>query len=369
MYRKTIKTFKTILINFLVLLLLFSILEVIWLLQGYQPAVFETVFVPTTSPEFEPIFQADSIGITSYHQNGSRLRIPSDQYFGLNPQGFFSPYDFIKDTSALEDEVKVMLIGDSYTEGCCAEPKAFSFAQSLDREPNVKAYNLGIGGTDPVQYRLVLEKYLPIIKPDQVLVFIYAGNDLLTHAKKPRPHIPQNIAIRGQGLLKSEVIHGDSVYQFHIPEEAYNWHIQNLTLLGENRSIWKRIIRKSAVLSQLYFHLSIAPKINQNDPVLNRLPYTNMELKRMNEFAKQNGTDMLFLLIPSVNDVMDQVNLWEKYGFAFEGLSWSYPDIKKFWVGDYDGLTIDAHFNNVGHLKYYFFLHDLLYPTRQQFLP
>ena len=76
---------------------------------------------------------------------------------------------------------KIFLAGDSFTWGATAEPVTNSFA-SLLQAAGYYIYNAGIPGTGPAQYQQLVEKYVPLLKPDAVAVCLYAGNDL-----KPYP--------------------------------------------------------------------------------------------------------------------------------------------------------------------------------------
>ena len=105
----------------------------------------------------------------------------------LNEEGFRSiSFDF-KDTS----RTSILLIGDSFTWGLNARPKTNSFSDRLLARGYV-VYNAGIIGTDPAQYLTVARKYIPLLKPDFVVVNYYEGNDQMFTIRESVSEHPAN---------------------------------------------------------------------------------------------------------------------------------------------------------------------------------
>ncbi len=181
---------------------------------GITPGICFSIMNPVETIKLREIFKSDSLGIISYEQNSSELpkNVP------INNLGFPSKYDFIKDEK-IDNAHKVMMIGDSYTDGCCATPRDSSFLERLDFHEEFKAYNFGIGGTDIMQYRLILEHFTSIIDPDLIIVAIFLGNDIMPYKKLPRPYTPHVFAIENCGWLASEIYDGKEVKRFQSAEE------------------------------------------------------------------------------------------------------------------------------------------------------
>ncbi|MEM7038587.1 MAG: hypothetical protein AAF570_16500, partial [Bacteroidota bacterium] len=243
-----------------------------------------------------------------------------------------------------------MVVGDSYAEGCCLQDRNYSFAGLLAQNAGVRVYNFAILGTDPLQYRLVLENYVEKVQPDLILSFIYLGNDLMPYPREPRPGKPIGFNVAGYGVMLYEIPFGDSIYRFDSPEESYTWYLENLTLLGPERSWWNRTFGKSALYTHLYYALEVESKLSPYDPWKNKSPYTSNEISKMVKIAEADAIPIMLMGIPSPEDVLNQVNLKEEYQFVFGEYEWNYPDISTFWEGDFDGISRSNHFNRFGHV-------------------
>ena len=321
---------------------------------GMVPGIYYNIISPVDIVEDRKIFEADSFGISKYAKNSDAI-----DFTLINNLGFPSPYDFVAEEQT-PDIKRVMIVGDSYVNGCCAEPMDSSFTSLLDLREDIKVFNFGIGGTDPVQYRLILENYINLIRPDIVIVGVYLGNDILPYERIPRPNIPNIFAIKDCGWLASEIYDGEKVVQFENAQEAYDWYYRELTILGPKRTVFQKVISKSSYLSSLYFKISLKKMEESYNPKVTQSEYCNKEVERINEICKSKDVDYFIVGIPSPIDIIEQPNLDEKYGFVFKDIVWYHPDISTFTINDYDGKELNNHFNNSGHKKFYYFLKTLL---------
>ncbi|MDB5284332.1 MAG: hypothetical protein JWO06_3407, partial [Bacteroidota bacterium] len=103
----------------------------------------------------------------------------------LNSAGFRSP-EFLETVNSAP---KVLLLGDSYTYGHSTKNKTYSFADLLMTK-KYAVYNTGLSAADPPQYLSVARKYIPLIKPQYVVVNICMANDVDYYEKKYRPYQP-----------------------------------------------------------------------------------------------------------------------------------------------------------------------------------
>jgi len=100
----------------------------------------------------------------------------------LNDQGFRSKPFIPKQP----DEVRLIVIGDSTVFGIGVE-ETDTVSSLLQDQLNARTgpgastiysvYNLGVGGYGPAEYYLLAKRYIPILKPDFVVVAWFTGND------------------------------------------------------------------------------------------------------------------------------------------------------------------------------------------------
>lgn len=80
-------------------------------------------------------------------------------------------------------KTKVLLLGDSFTWGNAASNLTSSFADLLAAKGYV-VFNTGISGADPAQYQAIARQYIPLLKPDIIIVNFFMGNDIM-YSKRP----------------------------------------------------------------------------------------------------------------------------------------------------------------------------------------
>jgi hypothetical protein len=76
------------------------------------------------------------------------------------------------------DQVDILAIGDSMTYGLMAKMRE-TWPYALGEVTGKSVYNAGMGGYGPLQYMHVLKTRAPALQPDQVIVMLYPGNDLM----------------------------------------------------------------------------------------------------------------------------------------------------------------------------------------------
>jgi lysophospholipase L1-like esterase len=97
-------------------------------------------------------------------------------YLHYNKDGFPSSEASVA-RSASRQQTSVALIGDSFIEGYYLpfeQTLAYSLEQSIDKQ----ILNLGVSGYSPGQYLLMARKHLPDFNVTDVVVFIFAFNDI-----------------------------------------------------------------------------------------------------------------------------------------------------------------------------------------------
>lgn len=348
--------------RFIIFLVFFLIAEVVLRVIGFKPGVIDNFYYHRGELVYDSILYGDEFGIT--HATRDAQVITGAE---INSEGFFSSVEFTPESiEAIKDSGQkvVMLIGDSYTQGCCADHFNASFAQLLNNQDDFVVLNFGIPGADPVQYRLIVEKYAQILHPDLIVLAVYGGNDILEYDRTAKPYVPLSYPIKGGPWLNSEgpiYLTKQGTY-FKSFDEAKSHYFEYFSLWGEESSIFEKKIRNSIILSKPYLiwkrNKRNAQIRHQMPESLERMPYSFQNLDSLKSTANSQGIPVLFSLIPSPSDVESQVDLEVKYGFVFNEIEYFSPDNLK--VSDYDGLSDANHFNNQGHQKFADFLRTLI---------
>ncbi|PBQ30980.1 hypothetical protein CNR22_04075 [Sphingobacteriaceae bacterium] len=334
---------------------------------GWQPGTWFNDLKMQEKPEYEPRFTSDNQGINHILRT-SNILMPGTV---INRQGFRDTMDYTP--AAIESLRKntgkevVMVIGDSYVEGCCPDNMSKTFTDIVNRTNKYAILNLGVAGTDPLQYELVAKKYIPLLKPDRVLVVVYFGNDLLTGARKPTPGVPILYPFKNNKWIYSVApaeIAGKEGYTFKSADEAYQFYIDNYTLRGHKNNLFEKTIGYSVILSKVYLGIRQGIRHNQWQKIAATLPNRNdtlltyEHLRSIKYFCDSLLTPAVFIGIPQPREAADAEKLRARYQPYFKDLLWSVP--YNLTLKDYDGMEMFNHFNNEGSKKYADFLEKTL---------
>lgn len=348
----------------MVFAVLFILAEIGLRMVGYKPGVIEDYYFHKGEAAYDSLLYADEVGITHIVPGVSLINDGE-----VNSEGFMSSIEFSSESiQAIRDSGKkiVMLIGDSYTQGCCADSYNASFAQLLNQSDAYTILNFGIPGADPVQYRLIVEKYAATIKPDLIVVAVYGGNDILEYDRKAKPFVPLAYPIKDGPWLNSEgpyYLTKKGTY-FKNFDEAKAHYFEYFSMWGDDASLVEKTIRYSVILSRPYMKWKTRRRSQQiKGFVLEDFvhqPHSFQNLKKLNAFAEELQIPVQFALIPSPSDIDAKRDLSKKYGFVFRELPYQTPS--NLTIADYDGLADGNHFNNAGHQKFAKFLSTLIEP-------
>ncbi len=364
---KVPKTFRQRLkIQLTVFFVLFILAEIVLRLFGMKAGTLMDDFKVEDNPVYVARFESDEMGINHIIPKKEMLIWGSV----INKQGFRGKIDY---TPEVMDSLRkssskqiIMLIGDSYVEGCCPDSVQNSFGDILNRDGRFNILNFGVAGTDPVQYELVVKKYLDNLKPDKVVICVYFGNDILSFVRTPTPGIPLHFPFRNNKWifeLAPNDLSGKLSYNFHSADEAYNFYVDHYTLKGKSRNLFEKLISYSVILSKVYLtgeHTLAKRRWQKSHPGYtvdaNEIAYKN--LKSIETVCKDQNIPCLFVGIPAPFESEEGDKLKTKYAIVFKDISWFVPTTitKK----DYDGPNLGNHFNNAGHQKYADFLTKLL---------
>jgi colanic acid/amylovoran biosynthesis glycosyltransferase len=345
----------------LVFFVLFFIAEIGLRSVGSKSGVIEDFYFHSGTLEYDSILYADEVGITHLTMDAQIINNNI-----INTEGFLSKREYTQKSMAdLRKSGKkiVMLVGDSYTQGCCADSYNESFAYLLNESEEYEVLNFGIPGADPVQYRLIVEKYAPLLQPDLIIIAVYGGNDILEYDRTAKPFIPLAYPVKSGPWLNSEgpIYLTESGTYFKNFEEAKAHYFDYFSLWSNQSSFTERIIRNSVILSRPYMKWKTKKRfkeIKHHVKTSAHPPFSQEQLLRIFKRSEELKIPVVFSLIPSPNDINKRENVTKKYGFLFGDLPWISP--KGLVLDDYDGMQDANHFNSKGHRKFAYFLQKLI---------
>ena len=288
--------------------------------------------------------------------------------YNINNQGFRSKYNFdiptsraLKDTSHL-----IMFVGDSHTEGCCANPINKSFVDLIDQQKGLSVFNFGTGGTDPLQYKLVIDKYLKPLTPDLLIVPLCLGNDFMQTKRIPNSKLPlcfqTNFDWINTTLPMSHPEYRPDTY-FDNWQEARSFYLKYYTVCGSRTSTFEKyVIKPSSIVSLLYYFPRGFEKLNNRKKALNSFTPISLEesritynyLKEIKSMCDSLEVDFLLVGIPTIKDIgKNKEQLDAFYRRMLEDLVIHIPTNIK----EEDFVNqINDHFVNSGHQKFASFL-------------
>lgn len=356
---------KRLKVQLIIFLSLFILLELILRMFGMRAGTLIDEFKVQDKPQFLERFAVDELGINKFSTKVDGRMLGTI----VNKEGFRANFEF---TKQVIDSIKrvtgkkvVMLVGDSFVEGCCADTMSNSFPDIVGRSDNYLVLNFGISGTDPVQYRLIAQKYIPLLKPDIFVTCFYFGNDIFTLVRKPEPYVALTYPfVDNKWIFAIAPNHltGKVNYNFKTPMEAYNFYVDKYTLCGSNRTWYEKMLSYSVCFSKLYLALEHYKykkeweRKSKNMPVINIDDIAFNDLNEIRKIGFKEHTKTIFVGIPAPYEVKE--DLLTKYSKNLKDIKMDVP--ANLTEKDYDGMQASNHFNNEGHKKYADFLIQVL---------
>lgn len=264
-------------------------------------------------------------------------------------------------------KIRVLLLGDSFTWGLRAKNITSCFADILLAR-GYEVYNAGISGADPPQYLAVAEKYVPLLKPDIVIVNFCLANDVEYFERKPRPYTPFLFVTNAGGFETAPYgIYWDNAQQ------AYDF-LRELCSIPQT-SVFNRICSLTRVSTLLWWALakynhwdiqsaSVTAYMQKACTQLHEIPPVNAQVDSIQNICDVCNSKLVLSIIPAsfsgkpLQYVKDYKNL-----FPTERYFTPYTITKE----DYD--YTDFHFNDAGHIKYAKFLEQIIDSLTQRSVP
>ena len=319
--------------NLIVLLLLGVAAELTLRLMGLAPHPAQFPFVDRL--EVRNDYICDEKGI-------AKLNPAADfpEGVSINKEGF-RDQDFAEQLAS--DRPRIMFVGDSFTYGVSASPITNCFADRIET-CGYTAFNFGVPGVGPEQYAAVVEKYLPIVKPDMLAVMVFLGNDVNWFPWKLQPYqLPFHSTNVGQIYAYDK--NGNRM----TAAQAYKYYYGGLWMRFEycaRKSVLLSVLGhkciglRNRILMSHYRHgqQTDAPDINQ---------YAIDSFRRIDTLARSQGVPCRFFIIPTKPSTRHGLNRYENVKYVFEGLEAVHEEFgdENYAAGG------DVHLNNAGHEK------------------
>jgi lysophospholipase L1-like esterase len=253
---------------------------------------------------------------------------------------------------------KILLLGDSFTWGHSTQNKTNSFADLLVAKGYV-VYNTGISGADPAQYLAVAKKYVPLLKPDYVVVNFFMGNDIQYYKREVKPYMPIHYSCNASNLIACPngiyFANQHQAYDFvkahyHIPQRS--WFDKACSLTATGTLLWK-------VMAKFNFHVSTIPVQYENywketERYKSDLPVCNNELQELERLCKASNAGFILIAMPELRG--GRFINPDKVPHLFDSLPFSLP--ATITINDYDAGN--GHYNEEGQRKHAEYIDGLI---------
>ncbi len=262
---------------------------------------------------------------------------------------------------------RILLIGDSFTFGYTTSNKVHSFYDLLLAD-GFEVYNTGLDDAGPHQYEAVANKYIPLLKPDIVLINFYMGNDVQYYRQSFAPFEPYNYQTNvGYLQVCPEGVHISNM------REAYNLAIES-AYIPVNKSSINHYCRKTAVTTLFWRLMKGKPGFDEQSDLLNNfykkakekqlpMPDANTRIQAIRQLCDSNQCRLILSIIPGLsNDGARNLLYADSDSNLFKDIP--YHEDRTLTESDFCKGS-DKHFNENGHKKYAGFLKTLIGPSNR----
>jgi hypothetical protein len=332
---------KTIFFTLLVLTTIVLIsAEIILRLIGEKPGLYRPG--PTGQPiqsvgELKLIdsFYTDDEGVFKANKNYDWSNGKYGDGVYINADGFRS-IEFKKDNPGGN---KILFLGDSFAWGASAKPISNCFVDLVGRE-GYTVYNTGIPGTGPSQYAFLARKYIPLLKPDYVILIFCLSNDLYSPLDPLIPY--QNLYYVTDKLWLYAF--DENEHHLSLEESFQKYYIENYSSQTSKNKI--KIFLMNSIVAKKFWLLTKSYKDrHKNKEMENRVLKLLHQIKQTSE---ENHAKFFLFLIPTHPDMNDTKTNISAMLRLFKYFTPKTP--KSVSQLDY-AILPDGHFNNNGHDK------------------
>jgi hypothetical protein len=282
----------------------------------------------------------------------------------LNSQGFHDEDEFTAEAAA-GARLRILVLGDSFAFGSSSTP-GNSFVETLESElASVEVWNTALPGYGTQQAVIWLEAYAPIMRPDVVLLAFY-GNDFEDNVypldgyywgilkrsgsyywrkwhivrERGSPLLVRQYRLEGDGSVTRIEDQRELYYRAHGVEPPPNAATRHL---GGTRTGSLLLDALAAVRSD---------RMRKADgPWQRRLEATRRHLSRIREYADVHGIELLVLLIPDRQDLIEPSRVHRAATALFEELDLVVLDPAAQLSDTSYAALPDVHWSDEGHRR------------------
>lgn len=263
----------------------------------------------------------------------------------INKEGFKS-IPFKKYNSKKK---KILLIGDSFTYGMSASPVYNSYADLL-LSKGYLVWNPSFPNNDPESYLQIAKKYVPVLKPDVVIVCFYMGNDIMMYERNTVPG-KQHFFPTNAGWIKGE----ENGCYFDSAEDAYHYYLAR-AYIGQKELI-TNLCSKTSLSTLVYFYLNGIVSKSSDNIVTNSTDISYSKIRNLITICEEHNILYYNLILPDLVHQNPSVrNIKPKYILK----EIPFKEINGLNDDDYVKSINDGHFNNKGHKKAAQTINDLI---------
>lgn len=258
-----------------------------------HPKQLTSVNLQVGAEQMLPLSGIPEVTTVFCNETGEYYIYQADEYGFTNPKGSFS------------QPAKILLVGDSFTQGFC-NPGGRSFADLIRREIP-RTVNIGSNGNGPLVELAGLREYLPGLSPRHVFWFYFEGNDIEDLSREIEHPILRRYLVEAafsQKLTTRVPEYGEALRDF--VESRYAEEL-SITSNGRRRAklrsqfdLWSKLWHTRALLGLTDFK-RIWPMRYQGSNTEERALADAFDsiMRSAQQFTDQRGAELVFVYLPS----------------------------------------------------------------------
>ena len=277
----------------------------------------------------------------------------------VNSQGFHDTQDFVA-TEELGDSLRILVLGDSFAFGFYAPPGqgwVEVLEEELGRDGPVTLWNTGIPGAATVQQAAVLERLLPVLRPDLVILAFYPGNDVDGNLYPAGGYYASDTGSLiakykiGPGLESIEMTPADAYLRATGVRPRGDAGAVEATL-GRTRLGTLLLKRWARLRPDVEWLWSPAARATPGGEAKRRraAARTRQLLAEIEASAEHSGARLLLLLIPGPHDLTQSGQRYRSGKSLVDDLALDTVEVADRLLPE-DYLRGDEHWNAAGHAK------------------